>query len=240
MAVRAGELTWEALPGLFPELNEPGRWLPLLQRHAALVEAAAERVRVTAVGAADAVRRQYAESLELLRIAELAGRAERVADVGSGGGFPGLVVAAVRPDARVDLIEPLKKRAVLLGEMAEELGLRNVAVHAERAEDCGRGPLRDRAGLVTARAVAELRELVEYTAPLAAPGGLVALPKGSSLPGELEATGRALEELGCEVAAIHRMRAVISEMLSVVLVRKVGSTPERFPRRAGVPGKRPL
>ncbi len=233
-------LAWEALPGLFPGFEEPGRWLPLLKRHAALIDEAVARVRVTAVEAAEAVRRQYAESLELLRIAELEGPAERLADVGSGGGFPGLVTAIVRPGMAVDLVEPLKKRAMLLVQAAAELGLTNVTVHAERAEECGRGALRDRAGVVTARAVAEMRVLLEYTAPLAAPGGLIVLPKGSNLQVELAAAGRALEALDCEVAAIHRMRAGISESLSVVLVRKRGSTPGQYPRRAGMPGKRPL
>lgn len=233
-------LDWSGLPALFPGFEEPERWLPLLERHAALVEAASERVRVTAVPPGELVRRQYAESLEVLRIAELSGPAETCADVGSGGGFPGLVMAAARPGMRVHLLEPLKKRAGFLEEAAKALGLENVTVHAVRAEEAGRGPLRDAIELVTARAVAEMRELLEYTAPLAAPGGLIALPKGSSLPDELAGARPAMEALECELAAIHRMRAEVSERLAVVIVRKVGATAARFPRRPGVPGKRPL
>lgn len=233
-------IDWDALPGLFPCFESPGRWLPLLQRHAAMVEEAAPRVRVSSVPPAEVVRRQYAESLELLRLAELAGRADCLVDVGSGGGFPGLVVAAVRPGMTVHLVEPLQKRAAFLVDATAALGLGNVLVHAQRAEEAGRGPLRDSSPLVMARAVGGLGELLEYTAPLAAPKGLIALPKGSSLAEEVAVAGPALEALNCEVAAIHRMRLDVSETLGVVVVRKAGPTPERYPRRPGMAAKRPL
>lgn len=238
--MNGGSLDWNGLPALFPGFEAPGRWLPLLQRHGALLVAASERVRVTAVPPWESVRRQYAESLEVLRIAELSGPVETCADVGSGGGFPGLVMAAVRPGMRVHLVEPFKRRAAFLEEVARELGLRNVTVHAVRAEEAGRGPLRDATALVTARAVAEMRELLEYTAPLTAPGGFMALPKGSSLPEELAAARPAMDALKCELAAIHRMRAEVSELLAVAVIRKMGHTPVRYPRRPGMPGKRPL
>jgi len=211
-----------------------------LRRHAHLIEDWAPRVRLTAVSAEEAARRQYAESLELLRIAELHEPTEMLADVGSGGGFPGLVVAAVRPSMAVHLVEPLKKRARFLEEAAGELALANVTVHAVRAEEAGRGPLRDASGLVTGRAVAALRQLLEYTAPLAAPEGLIALPKGSAVLEEVAGAQRGLAALNCEVAGIERMRAEISDTISVVLLRKAGATPDQFPRRSGMAAKRPL
>lgn len=235
---------WDALPPLFPEFEDPKRWLPLLQQHAGILSAAAEHTRVTAVGPADAVRRHYAESLELLRIIELSApslsAAGSVADVGSGGGFPGLVFAAVRPNLTVHLIEPLQKRARLLSQAATELRLANVHVHPRRAEDAGRGALRDSVDAVTARAVAELRELLEYTAPLAKPGGMLAFPKGSAFEGELAAAGSALSDLGCGYLGAQAMRPAVSENLSVATFKKLASTPERYPRRAGLPSKRPL
>jgi 16S rRNA (guanine527-N7)-methyltransferase len=231
---------WDELPKLFPELPEPGRWLALLRRHAALVEQAAPRVRVSAVPAAEAIRRQYAESLELWRIVSRHNRPSTLVDVGSGGGFPGLVIACAAPEVAVTLVEPLQKRAALLGDMAAALDLTNVTVAPLRAEDAGRGPLRDGAQCVTARAVAEVRELLEYTAPLAAAGGTIALPKGSRLSEELAEAGHALRELACELVGVEPMRPQVSETVSVVLLRKVADTPERYPRRPGIPGKRPL
>ena len=239
---RGHALLWDELPALFPGFESPERWLPLLRRHIELVEASSERTRVTSVPAGEAVRRHFAESLEILRIAEdLEGAAfDRCVDVGSGGGFPGLVIAVVRPALEMHLVEPLQKRARLLRELAGELGLGNVTVHAARAEDAARGPLRGSAGLVTARAVAPLRELIEYTAPFAAGDGLLALPKGSGLGDELAEAGAAMSELGVSLAAVVPMRAAISQNVRVALLRRRGAIPDRYPRRAGIPAKRPL
>ncbi|HET7738083.1 MAG TPA: 16S rRNA (guanine(527)-N(7))-methyltransferase RsmG [Tepidiformaceae bacterium] len=235
-------LGWEELPGLFAGFENGAEWLVVLRRHAAILERERSRVRVSAVEGEDVIRRQYAESLEIARIAcEVAGEtAELVVDVGSGGGFPGIVMAVVLRDTEVVLVEPLKKRAALLATIADELGLRNVRVEAVRAEEAGRGWLRDRADLITARAVAETRELLEYMAPLARPGGLLVLAKGSSADEETAAAGGALAELGCEVSGTVSMRPEVSDYGRVVVVRKVRATPARYPRRPGVPAKRPL
>lgn len=225
---------------MFPEYGDSVRWLPLLRRHAALIEDASTRVRVTSVTDAEVVRRHYAESLELLRIADQAGWDGEVCDVGSGGGYPGLVFGIMRPDVTVHLVEPLHKRAGLLESVAAELGLANVHVYAARAEDAGRGPLRDRCGLVTARAVAGLRELLEYTAPFAADGALIALPKGSAADTEVEDATTAIEKLALEDCAGVPMRPVVSDRIRVLRFRKRGPTADKYPRRAGIPGKRPL
>ncbi|MEX0781585.1 MAG: 16S rRNA (guanine(527)-N(7))-methyltransferase RsmG [Dehalococcoidia bacterium] len=234
------EIEWDALPGLFPAFESPGRWLPLLQRHLALVEEAAPQTRVTSVPASEAVRRHYAECLELLRVASRPGPPASVVDVGSGGGYPGLVIAAVMPGAPVTLIEPLKKRARLLEAMAAELGLVNVRVDALRAEEAGRGAARDSGDLVTARAVAPLAELLEYTAPLARVGGAVVLAKGSGLADELGRSARAQDELRCALETIEKARPAISPNLAFALFRKLDPTPAKYPRRPGFPGKRPL
>ncbi len=230
-------LAWESLPELFPDLAEPERWLPLLRRHARLL--ADSPVQTTTVKGDEAVARHYAESLEAYR---LSGSPEAgvVVDVGSGGGFPGLVIAAVAPEVEVHLVEARRKRTDLLGEMAEALGLGNVSVYGERAEETGRGTLRERADLVIARAVAPLPELLEYTAPLAATGGTIAAVKGSKGEAELAEAGAALAALNCEHAGTEGMRGEIAGQMRVLLFRKVGATQARYPRRPGMPRKRPL
>lgn len=105
----------------------------------------------------------------------------RVADVGSGAGLPGLVLAAARPDLRLVLIEPMERRAAWLVDEAARLGLGNVEVERSRAEDAPRG----RFDVVTARAVGALTTLLPLVAPLARPGGLLALLKGASVEAEL-------------------------------------------------------
>jgi len=234
-------LSWDELPALFPEFPAPARWLALLQRHLSLVERASSHTRVTSVPAPVAVRRHYAESLEMLRLTLIHAPApRRITDVGSGGGYPGLVIATILPDVLVELVEPHRRRAHLLESMGAELGLGNVTVHALRAEEAGRSSLRDSARIVTARAVAPLAELIEYTAPLAAAGGLVALAKGSALEGELAEAGPAISALSCELVDASRMRPEISSTVSVLCLRKTGPTSEKFPRRAGMAGKRPF
>ncbi len=230
-------LTWESLPDLFPDFEEPGRWLPLLRRHAALLAEAP--VRTTTVTGAEAVGRHYAESLEAYRLAG-APREGAVVDVGSGGGFPGLVIAAVAPAAELHLVEARQRKAELLRELAERLGLGNVTVHGERAEAAGRGGLRERGALALARAVAPLPVLLEYMAPLVARGGTIAAVKGSRTAGELGEAEAAIDALHCEHTATETMRAGIGGRMRVLLFRKNGATPARYPRRPGTPGKRPI
>jgi 16S rRNA (guanine527-N7)-methyltransferase len=163
-----------------------------------------------------------------------------VIDVGSGGGYPGVVIAAILPATPVTLVEPLKKRSRLLESIAIDLGLPRLRVQPLRAEEAGRGPLRDSAALVTARAVAPLAELLEYTTPLAAVEGEVLLPKGSGLAAELAAAAHAIQELRCELVGIDRPRPVISPNLAFAAFKKLAPTPEQYPRRPGVPGRRTL
>lgn len=108
----------------------------------------------------------------------------RVADIGSGAGLPGLVLAIARPDVEFVLIEPMERRVTWLQEQADALGLSNVTVVRSRAEDWSDGPVFD---AVTARAVSALRTLIPLTAPLVADGGELILMKGAGAPGEIDA-----------------------------------------------------
>ena len=230
-------LAWESLPDLFPELPDPGRWLPLLRRHAALLAVAP--VRTTTVSGDEVVARHYAESLEAYRLSGAPGSGV-VVDVGSGGGFPGLVIAAVAPETEVHLVEARRKRADLLTELAAALELDNVTAHGERAEEAGRGALRDGADLVIARAVAPLPVLIEYLAPLTATGGAIAAVKGSRGASELAEAATAIATLNCEHTGVEAMRSEIAGRMRVLRFRKLGATPARYPRRPGIPEKRPL
>ncbi|GAA1857544.1 16S rRNA (guanine(527)-N(7))-methyltransferase RsmG [Microbacterium koreense] len=115
----------------------------------------------------------------------------RVADVGSGAGLPGLVLAIARPDAEFTLIEPMERRVTWLREQVTALGLENVTVVRARAEEWREGPVFD---AVTARAVSALRTLVPLTAPLVRDGGELNLLKGAGAPGEIEAAQNQLRK----------------------------------------------
>ena len=164
--------------------------------------------------------------------------AGRLVDLGSGAGVPGIPIAVMRPRLRVVLADAARKKAAFLEIAARDLSLDNVdAVHA-RAEDLGRDPAhRERYDAVTARAVAAVRILAEYALPLLRIGGEAVLPKGRGATDEVRAAARALQLLGGE-AAVY---APPTEFCSpVVIVRKTAPTPAAYPRRAGMPQRRPL
>ena len=111
----------------------------------------------------------------------------RVGDVGSGAGLPGLVLAIARPDVEFVLIEPMERRTAWLNDQVDALGLKNVTVVRDRAEDVRRDVLLDQ---VTARAVSALKKLIPMTAPLVRPGGELVLMKGAGAAAEIEAASK--------------------------------------------------
>ncbi|MTV25268.1 16S rRNA (guanine(527)-N(7))-methyltransferase RsmG [Nitriliruptoraceae bacterium ZYF776] len=127
--------------------------------------------------------------------------ATRVLDLGSGGGFPGLVVAIVRPDLHVDLLDATAKKTSFLREAAEELGV-DVSVHTGRAEELGRQDgFRAAFDVVTARAVAPLDRLVVWSVPFLRAGGLLYAMKGERWADELAAARASIERTGASVVA---------------------------------------
>jgi 16S rRNA (guanine527-N7)-methyltransferase len=206
----------------------------LFDRYLAQLEEWRSRVQLTA-RRGEAVAALVAEAMCVVPLVPESGR---LADLGSGGGVPGLPIAVLRPGLRVVLAEATRKKAAFLGVVVRELRLANVEVLAARAEDLGHDPAH-RAGYdaVTAQAVAPLRVLVEYALPLLRLGGVAVLPKGRGAPDEVRAAARALGTLGGE-AAVHAPPAGLCS--PIVLVRKIAPTPDSYPRRAGVPQRRPL
>ena len=154
----------------------------------------------------------------------------RLADVGSGGGVPGVPLAIVRPDAEVFLVESTRKKAEFLREAASKLGLGNVKVLAERAEAAGRGKLRDSCDVAVARAVGELAVLVEWCLPLVKKGGKMLAMKGARVAEELPAATRAIHARAGGEAAVHPVELPGTEHHVVVEIVKVGRTDPRYPR----------
>ena len=177
---------------------------PVEQEPAAAVQLAGDRIEVLRAFAHDLAKRGemlgLIGPLEVPRLwtrhllnsavlAPLIGEGARVADIGTGGGMPGLVLAIVRPDAHFDLIEPMERRCVWLSEQVETLGLENVTVQRGRAEEFHGAFEVDQ---VTARAVTALRKLVPLTAPLLANGGEMLFLKGASVDAEIQAAQKTL------------------------------------------------
>ena len=138
-----------------------------------------------------------------------------VADVGSGAGLPGLVLAIARPDVSFTLIEPMERRVAWLTEQVEALGLDNVTVMRARAEDVGL-----EFDMVTARAVSAMRTLVPLTAPLVRDGGELVLLKGHNVPAEIDAAAKVLKKYKVTDVAVEVLgEGVLAEPTRVVRAR---------------------
>jgi 16S rRNA (guanine527-N7)-methyltransferase len=164
-----------------------------------------------------------------------------VVDIGTGAGFPGLPMKIARPELELVLVEATGKKARFLQALVEELGLERVTVLQGRAEELAReSAYRDHFPLAVARAVAPLPVLLELALPFVAPGGHLAAPKGSAAPREVREAANALAELRGEIVSAERLELGDAPPQTLVLVRKTAATPDRYPRRTGIPNKRPL
>src|SRR5437867_2158318 len=187
--------------------------------------------------------RHFAESAAFLRALERAGVVESpVIDIGTGAGIPGLPFKIARPDLEMTLVEASAKKVQFLQETVQELQLRGMAVFHARAEDLAHDPAhREAYPLALARAVAPLRILAELALPFLHLGGYLATPKGSGAEREVREAATALSVLGGTVQLVKRLELTgPGPVPTLVLVRKAAETPERYPRRAGIPRKRPL
>ena len=178
-----------------------------------------------------------ADSLVALEL-RVVREARRIADLGSGAGFPGLVLAAALPDARVALVESVSRKCAWLERATQILDV-EAEVVCQRAEDWPEGL--GASDLVTARALAPLGVLLEYAAPLLAEGGHLVAWKGRRDEGEERDAEAAGEVLGMQLAEIRRVRPwPDAGDRHLHLWSKVRPAPPQFPRRAGMARKRPL
>ena len=201
-----------------------------MARYGALLLARNRALNLTAARDEAAVAAHIEDALALRALLR-----EPFVDVGSGGGFPAIPLA-IATGFRGTLIESLAKKTRFLREVAEELGL-PLAVLAARAEDVAREEAhREAYASATARAVATLPTVMELTIPLLAVGGVALLQRGQIDVDERTAAHDAALVLGCEIVE----EIAVGDRRSIVVVIKRMSTGLRFPRRAGVPAKRPL
>jgi 16S rRNA (guanine527-N7)-methyltransferase len=172
--------------------------------------------------------------------------ARRIADVGAGAGFPGLVLAIALPETSVDLIESARRKAAVIDRLRQAAEIQGARAVVARAEEWAKAPPalgggREAYDAVTARAVAPLAVLVEYAAPLLRPGGVLVAWKGVRDRAEEEAGAKAADQVGLaplEVLRVEPFEGARNRHLHVY--RKVAPTPDRFPRRPGMAAKRPL
>jgi 16S rRNA (guanine527-N7)-methyltransferase len=203
-----------------------------------------ERFNLTAITDWEGVLiRHFLDSLSCLKaIPQEALNGARVIDVGTGAGFPGIPLKIVCPTMRLTLLEATGKKVSYLEHLVEQLALEDVcAIHA-RAEELGHDPRhRERYDWALARAVAEMPTLLEYLLPLARVGGAVLAQKGERAGAEMQNAEAALNTLGGRTRKLVPVELHgLAETRYLIVVDKVAATPEKYPRRPGMPKKRPL
>lgn len=165
-----------------------------------------------------------------------------VADIGGGAGFPSIPLKICFPHLHMTIIDSLNKRMGFLQHVAQELGLEHVYPVHGRAEDRGQEPrFRESFQLVVARAVARLNLLSEYCLPFAEVGGHFIALKGADISFELNESKKAIKTLGGKTRKVETLELMEDAgERNIVIVEKVEPTPRTYPRKAGVPAKKPL
>jgi 16S rRNA (guanine527-N7)-methyltransferase len=207
-----------------------------------LVQWNATRANLTAITERDAIlRRHFLDSLSLMPVVELK-PGMRLADVGSGPGFPGLPLAIACPGLEVTMIEATRKKVQFVDHIIELLGLTGCMAIHDRAEEAGHMDTeRAQYDVVVARAVARLPVLVEYLLPLARVGGVCIAMKGETAAQEAADAARGIRKLGGRLREITQIDLPgVEHPHFLVVIDKTRPTPAAYPRSAGLPVREPL
>ena len=193
----------------------------------------------------DVYEKHFLDSCSIVRekkILENFGVGTKVIDVGTGAGFPGLVIAILFPEWEITLMDSLNKRINFLEDTAKKLSLENVACIHSRAEDLGRDKQhREKYDLAVSRAVADLSVLAEYCLPFVKKGGYFIPYKGKKGEEEVKESKKALSVLGGKMIAADSFELPGTDYeRMLILIRKEKETPGRYPRKAGTPKKEPI
>lgn len=177
--------------------------------------------------------------IDSLTIAKYIKDKERVIDVGTGAGFPGIPISIVKEDVNITLLDSLNKRILFLNEVIKFLNLKQIeAVHG-RVEEFAKKE-RESYDIATSRAVAPLNILLEYLLPLVKVDGKCICMKGSNVE-EIEEAQNALKVLGGKIEKIEKITLPKSDIMrNIIIIRKVKTTPVKYPRKAGTPSKNPI
>ena len=180
--------------------------------------------------------KHFADSLTALRMIEL-NAGDRVIDVGTGGGFPGIPLLIARPEIELTMLDSTGKKLAFVSQSVEELGLSANVVHA-RAEEAGRGELRESFDFAVSRAVAAMNVLCEYCLPFVKVGGAFLALKGAE--DEVAAAKCAIATLGGELEQNVSYKLPSGDSRHLVVVRKISQTPTKYPRKPKKIDTKPL
>lgn len=197
-------------------------------------------MNLTAITESDEVDvKHFLDSLSLAKTKYLKEGATLL-DVGTGAGFPGLALKIYRPDLKITLLDSLKKRIVFLNEVIESLELKDIETVHARAEEAARGDFREAFEIVTSRAVANLRTLLEYDLPFVKVGGYLICMKGPEYKSELDEATKAIKMLGGKLKEVIEIQLPMNITHYLIVIKKIETTNKKYPRAAGKPKSQPL
>ncbi len=212
-----------------------------LEKYAELLKDWNEKINLTAILDDEGIAvKHFLDCLLVSKAAEFK-KGDRVIDVGTGAGFPGLVIAAAYPEVEVTLLDSTGKKLKAVENMAQEMGVKNAKVIHMRAEEAGKKPeFREKYDFATARAVAELRVLLEYTLPFVKVGGTFLSLKGASAIDEIDGAKNSLKTLGGKIEGINEFTLPGGDKRAIINVKKISHIPPKFPRVSAQIAKKPL
>lgn len=209
--------------------------------YACLLKEWNEKINLTAITDDEGIAlKHFADCLTILKYVSFKEGAS-VIDVGTGAGFPGLVIAAARDDLSVTLLDSTGKKLNAVADIAEKMGLENITVLHARAEEAGRKPeYREAFDYATARAVAQLRALSEYCLPFVKCGGSFVSMKGAAANEEIESAKAALSLLGGKISTVSTFSLGECGERSIIEIKKISQISSKYPRASAKISAKPL
>ena len=200
-----------------------------------------EKINLTAIKDDEGIAvKHFIDSLMLLKYVEIPENS-KIIDVGTGAGFPGLVIAAARSDVNVTLLDSTGKKLKVVADIAEKMGLKNYDILNVRAEEAGqKKEYREQYDFATARAVAELRVLSEYCLPFVKKDGFFISMKGALADREIEDSTNALKTLSGEIIEKHNFNLCDAGERNIIKIKKISQIPTKYHRVSAQIAKKPL
>ena len=186
------------------------------------------------------LEKHFLDSISLI-LSEKLEKGCSLIDIGAGAGFPSIPVKIVRDDINLTMLDSLNKRVNFLNTVVENLDLKNSKAIHFRAEEGGKNKdLREKFDIATARAVADLSVLAEYAIPFVKVGGFFVAMKGNAPEEEINSAKKAIKEMGGKIEEVKEVILPSGINHCLVIIKKISSTPSKYPRKAGKPSKDPI
>jgi 16S rRNA (guanine527-N7)-methyltransferase len=200
-----------------------------------------EKINLTAITDDEGIAvKHFIDSLMLLKYIDIPENS-KIIDVGTGAGFPGLVIAAARPDVKVTLLDSTGKKLKVVNDIGEKMGLLNYEILNMRAEEAGqKKEYRELYDFATARAVAELRVLSEYCLPFVKQNGYFISMKGALADKEIENATNALKTLSGKIEEKYNFNLCDAGERNIIKIKKISQIPTKYPRVSAQIAKKPL